>query len=208
MNIKKISAIAVFLEKRKSRIYVGKLYRKNNDFIFQYSDQYLHTEHIIPVGPDLPLTKKIHHAGKLFESLQDRLPSKENPAYGEYCQTMGISIDENDPLVLLATIGRRGPSSLIFEPIFSKEFTSKDVLRYRKWLGLTQREFASCFEFSKSTLIRIEHEKEFKNEVLKRLELYMKFPETACYQIIQNSGWLNDDKTKEILKKIKQEIFI
>lgn len=206
MNRKKISAISVFLEKRKSRVYVGKLYREKGDFIFQYSDQYLHMEHIIPVGPELSLTKQIYHSKNLFESFKDRIPSKENPAYGEYCESTGISIDENDPFVLLATIGRKGPSSLIFEPIFSKEFRGKDVLFYRKKLGLTQREFASCFEISKSSLIRIEHEKEFNNEAFKRLELYIKFPETSYFQILQNSGWLNDDKTKEVLKKLKEEI--
>ncbi|MCB1107049.1 MAG: hypothetical protein KDK76_03020, partial [Chlamydiia bacterium] len=51
----------------------------------------------------------------LFVPFLERIPSKNNPSYPEYCQSVGISVDEENVFVLLSTIGRRGPSSFIFE---------------------------------------------------------------------------------------------
>ena len=48
----------------------------------------------------------------------DRIPSKENPAYPDYCKSQGISVNETNPIILLIAIGKRGPSTFIFEPVF------------------------------------------------------------------------------------------
>ena len=58
LNKPKIEAVDVYLEKRKTREYVGRLSREGKKFIFIYNDSYLYKGKAIPLGPDLPLTKK------------------------------------------------------------------------------------------------------------------------------------------------------
>src|SRR2546428_10963427 len=108
----------VYTEGRKRRLYVGDLsYSVEGDkYRFEYDESYLHSPSAIQLGPDLALDKKIHvsEPGKLFLSFADRLPDPSNPAYQEYCVSQGISVDEKNPIILLGTIGRRGPSTFVF----------------------------------------------------------------------------------------------
>ena len=90
LNKPKIEAVDVYLEKRKTREYVGRLSREGKKFIFIYNDSYLYKGRAIPLGPDLPLTKKKFISETLFPSFEDRIPSKRNPAYPEYCKMVGI----------------------------------------------------------------------------------------------------------------------
>ena len=57
-------------------------------------------------------------------------------------------MDEKDPFILLATLGHKGPSCFIFEPLYQDSFSGADLLAFRKSLGISAREFAACFEFS------------------------------------------------------------
>lgn len=153
---KKITAVDVFLKKRKTREYVGQLSKENSFYIFTYDNLYLYADRSIPLGPDLPLTKKKFKSKNLFPSFLDRIPSKQNPAYNEYCKMVGISPSEKNTLVLLSTLGQKGPSSFIFSPAPTSAITHEDVINYRKSLKLTIREFSELFEFSPATIIRIE----------------------------------------------------
>lgn len=206
--IAKFKAIAVFLEKRKTRQYVGKLHflKKSNIFEFIYDDDYLYGKNTIPLGPEFPLTKRIHQSAKLFPSLQDRIPSKENAAYPEYCQAAGIAVNENNPIILLATIGKRGPSSFVFEPFYEDEFSVKDLTNFRHELGLTTREFALCFDLTHAALMRIEKEHSSGRELLKRIEIYQKFPEVAFSMVERYGGAINSEKKKKIIKLLKSKI--
>src|ERR1700692_4174096 len=112
--------VDVFLERRKTHLYVGQLRKEIDHYIFTYNDQYLHSRNIIPLGPEFPLTKKEFKSKKLFPSLEDRIPSKLNPAYLEYCQLLGIDPKETNLLILLSTIGKRGPSSFVFAPFYNR----------------------------------------------------------------------------------------
>src|SRR3990167_2011348 len=148
---KKINAVDVYLKKKKSRKYVGELYRKDDKFIFIYSDLYLYDEKSIPIGPDLPLSKKKFISNDLFHSFEDRIPSRNNPAYKEYCEMVGIKPSEKDPLTLVATLGQQGPSSFIFSPAQKSIITYEDIANFRKTLNLTVREFSDLFDFAPAT---------------------------------------------------------
>ena len=205
---KTLQAVEVYLKKRKTRVFVGKLYRGKGDFIFEYDQKYLYAKRVIPVGEELPLTSKIHHSKKLFPSFQDRIPSSQNPAYEEYCKSSGISKEEKDPLVLLVSIGKRGPSSFIFEPFFYQKFDGKDVCEFRKWLNLTQREFASCFDLPRSSLNKIEQMEESGKEIMKRLEIFVRFPKVALEQVQKRGGALSSKKRVIVENKLKKDKFL
>ncbi|HQB09873.1 MAG TPA: HipA N-terminal domain-containing protein, partial [bacterium] len=163
LKIDKITAIDVYAEFGKSRILVGRLHKIKDKFQFTYDRKYLKSEKKLSLGPEFPMTKIRFFSDSLFNSFKDRIPSKENPAYSEYCEKFGVSSDENNELILLATIGSRGPSSFVFEPVFDSEFTAVDLAAFRKKLKLSIRDFAILFDFSYATLNKIENGKKKKN---------------------------------------------
>ena len=148
----KIIGVDIFLEKRKTRLHVGVLEKINGKLVFTYDEDYFKAKNIIPLGPEFPLTQKQFISERLFPSIEDRIPSQQNPAYPEYCELMGVDPKERDPFILLSTIGKKGPSSFIFSPIFERKILVEDVMKFRELLGLTTREFATVFEFSQASL--------------------------------------------------------
>lgn len=201
----KIVGVDIFLEKRKTRVHVGILKRVNAKFIFAYDENYFKAKNVIPLGPEFPLTQREFSKEKLFSSLEDRIPSLQNPAYPEYCLAMGIDPEERDPMILLSTIGRKGPSSFIFYPIFERKLTAEDVIKYRESLGLTTREFSAIFEFSQSSLNALERNRILGSEILKRLEIILKFPAVALNFLLINGGYLIHEKWIKAINKIKEE---
>ena len=199
----KIAGVMVFLEKRTTRLYVGLLTKKGNMFHFEYDKKYLQKRGIIPLGPEMPFTKKSFESESLFIPFSDRIPSRENPAYPDYCKATGISTEEKDPLILLSSIAHRGPSSFIFEPLYADDFTSKDLLEFRNWLGLSVKEFAACFEFSPAAITRAELNQTTGREVLKRAELYAKYPKVALDQLRLHGGILHSSKQRKIEKLLR-----
>lgn len=190
----KIAGVLVFLEKKSSREYVGILKKIDGGFYFEYDMKYLKSKDVISLGPEMPLTKQTYKSTTLFVPFADRIPSKENPAYADYCRTTGISVNEINPLVLLSTIAHRGPSSFIFEPFYDECFTSEDFLNFRKNLGLTVKEFCICFGFSSAAVTRIELKQSSGREVLKRAEIYAHYPEVALDQIKRHGVFLHTSK--------------
>ena len=205
-------AVDVYLEKIKARELVGRLTYQDTNFIFTYSDKYLNNRRSIPLGPDLPLSKKEFASTQLFPTFKDRIPSRENPAYKEYCKMAGIDVSEKDPLILLSTIGSKGPSSFVFAPAFKTTFSNQDVERFRKLLRLTVREFGELFGYSPNTIYAIENNKSSGQDALKRLEIYYHFPEVALREILKNRFKINDEKNNYVeefflaLRLIKQII--
>ena len=177
-------AIDVYLEKQKTKQYVGRLQQEKRKFVFQYDEAYLHKNNPISLGPDLPLSKKKYTALKLFPSFADRIPSKQNPAYEEYCYSVGIKPSETNLLVLLATLGKKGPSSFTCVPVIEeKTFSSEQLKQFRKDLKLSIREFAGLFDVSAATIYRIENNKTSGKDALKRIGVYFKSPQTALDKI-------------------------
>lgn len=205
-NNPEVLAIDVFLERRKSREKVGRLTKIKTEgrplFEFKYSEDYLLKGNSIPLGPEFPLTQEEFNSRKLFPSFEDRIPSKKNPAYVEYCKAVGISPDETNPLILLSTIGRKGPSSFIFEAVKNFSELNQGIAEYRKRLGLTIREFAAIFGASTTSIQQIEHGKNKGKELIKRLNIYVQFPEVAKWEANNNRSKIHDDKYKELQKRL------
>ena len=203
----KLKSLSIYLERRSSRTYVGKLYREDNLYCFEYDKKYAYDKKSIPMGPDLPMIKRVHKSKTLFSSFVDRIPSRKNEAYPEYCQKFSISVDEEDEILLLSTIGRRGPSSFLFEGDWIVEYTSLDYSKFRKELGLTLREFASVFDVSISSLQKLEKKMESGREVLKRIEIYDRFPEVALFELKKSGKLIHSSKKEKVedflLEKIK-----
>lgn len=197
-----IESINIFLERRKIRQFVGNLIYDQGKFIFTYDDNYLKAKHIIPLGPEFRLTKRQFESTELFPSFEDRIPSKRNPAYPEYCHHMGIDPNENNKIILLATIGSKGPSSFIFVPVYKRLFTINDIVDFRKRLNLTTREFAQIFEISQVSLNALERQRSTGKDLLKKLELVVKFPEVAIYYLLHNGGVLQHKKRMHALGEL------
>lgn len=204
----KITGVIVFLKKRKTQTSVGRLYKIDEKFVFTYEDSYLNAKHSIALGPEFPLTQKKFSSDKLFPSLEDRIPSTQNPAYPEYCLAMGIDPDEQDSFILLSTVGSKGPSSFIFYPIFKRDISPKEVIEFRNMLGLTTREFSAVFEFSQNSLNALERGRRKGVEIIKRLDILLHFPDVALYFLLVNSGYLTHEKwvvASEKLQKLAQK---
>lgn len=198
----KINAVDVYLQKRKARKYVGKLFRKKNSYVFEYNDSYLYNAKSIPIGPDLPLTKKQFTSKNLFTSFEDRIPSSKNPAYNEYCKMVGLDPGEKDPLTLVALLGQKGPSSFVLGPAANPSITGIDIVSFRKKLRLTVREFSNLFDFSAATINRLEKNKTSGKDALKRLEIYLNNPKVAAKEIKKNKNKVSEEKIKFIFNNI------
>lgn len=203
-----MTGVDVYLEKRKQRLYVGCLEYNNasHEFIFKYASKYANRKDAIPLGPELGLLHLKHTSKDLFPSLYDRIPSQHNPAYKEYCQNQGIDVNEENPLILLCTIGRKGPSSFIFEPHYQEKVSSQIVADFRHKLGLTLREFSSCFQITYAYLNKYENGQMIGVQMKRHLEVLIQFPEVAYASIERYGGMLQDEKRKYALDYLKHQI--
>lgn len=194
--------LKIFHEGRKRRIYVGELiYVKEKDkFELIYDQKYTHSKNAIPIAPNLSLFKIRHESekGKLFPAFVDRIPDKSNPAYKDYCRAEGISPKEKKAIILLGSIGRRGPSSFVFEPVYTVEFSAKNILEFREKLSISQQDLADAFDVSRLTLLKIETGKSKDASTLKRLQIYFEFPDVALWQLKQTGGKIH----REVLGKL------
>jgi len=198
------SQLKIFHESRKRRILVGELiYDKENDrYQLIYDKNYTHSKNAIPISPDLDLFKLRHQSekGKLFPSFIDRIPDKSNPAYNDYCKAQGISPAEKNPIILLGSIGKRGPSSFIFEPVYHSEFDSSDIINLREQLQITQHDLAKALDISQTTLQRIEAGVSSNPNTLKYMQILLKFPEVALWQLKQTGNQVHKDVSTKLIK--------
>jgi HipA-like protein len=184
--VKDQNKLLVYIEGRKRKQFVGLLHYdlKEDNYIFTYEKKYLTNNTSIPLGPDIPLTKVKHESqGKLFPSFIDRIPSKRNPAYEDYCAQQGISPKEKNPIILLGAIGRRGPSSFVFEPEYCDEFNvQKEITIFRKTLNLSLNDLALAFNMNVLTLQRVEKGKTHDPNIYALLKIYLTTP--GCFEEI------------------------
>ncbi len=201
--------LKIFHESRKRRILVGELiYNKEKDrYELIYDKNYAHSKNAIPISPILDLFKLHHHSkkGTLFPSLMDRIPDKSNPAYSDYCKAQGISTTEKNPIILLGTIGKRGPSSFIFEPVYKSEFNSNDIINLREQLQITQHDLAKALDISQTTLQRIEAGVSSDLNTLKYMQILLKFPEVALWQLKQTGNQVHKDVATKLLKYFQEK---
>lgn len=200
--------LRIFHEGNKRRIFVGELLYIQEHYELTYDQNYAQSKNAIPIAPNLDLFKKKHVSKKneLFPVFMDRIPLKTNPAYEDYCYTQGISPDENNPIVLLGTIGKRGPSSFIFEPVYESVFTTIDLVKIRKDLELSQHDLAEAFEINKNTLQRIESGKSKDINSLKLLQIYLTFPEVALWQLKQSGGKIHNQSLAKLITYFENQL--
>jgi len=196
--------LQIFHEGRKRRIFVGDLIynSKTNRYELIYDKKYIRSKNAIPIGAELSLFK-IHHESeknKLFPSMQDRIPDKSNPAYKDYCHSQGISPSEKNPIILLGAIGKRGPSSFIFEPVYRSYFDYNEIVKLRTELDISQDDLAKAFEIRKSTLQRIEAGVSKEFNTLKRIQILFEFPEVALWQLKQSGGNIHGKVLNKLIK--------
>ena len=186
----------VFFESRKRRVFVGTLRwdSSKNFFEFKYDPKYASSKKAIPVGRELDLFKKIHTSrGKLFPSFTDRIPSRQNPAYEDYCRSQGVSVEEKNPIILLISIGRKGPSTFIFEPIVKNEFGIEEIKSFRKKLDISINDMAMAFDLNQVTLQRLETGKKADIGTTRRIQIYLTFPKVSMWQLSLTRGRLHSD---------------
>ncbi len=205
----KYKALDFYLERRKTRQYVGRLSRKRGKFVFEYNTAYLYSENPVSIGPDLPLKKARHISLTLFPSFADRIPSRKNPAYEEYCHDVGLSPFEKDTLVLLSAFGKKSPiTPFVCEPVREqKECSAEELRSFRKSLGLSIREFALLFDMSQASIYRTENNKTTGRDILKKLAVFIKYPKMALHKV-QNNPSLNEFKRKRAENFLRSKIQI
>ena len=194
----------IFHESRKKRIFVGELiYVKDKDrYELIYDKHYAHSKRAIPISPRLDLFKSRHKSerGEMFPAFLDRIPEKNNPAYVEYCKAEGISSKEKNVIVLLGSIGKRGPSNFVFEPVYYSEFSIQDIIEMRKQLQISQDDFAAAFNINRLTLFKIEAGKSKDTNTLKLLEIYWKFPDIALWQLKLFGGRIHKNTLNTLIQ--------
>jgi len=186
----------VYDEGRKRRTLVGTLEwaEEKNLFEFKYDPKYARSKNAIPLGKELDLFKKISTSeGKLFPSFADRIPSKENPAYTDYCRSQGISVEEQNPIILLVSIGRRGPSTFVFEPVQKNDFNIETLKSFRKELNISINDMALAFELNQPTLQRMESGKHVEISTIRRVQIYLTFPKVALWQLSFSVGKIHTE---------------
>lgn len=204
-SLQHIVGVDVFLERFQTRIHVGKLENQKGQFHFTYDLNYLKAKNIFPLGPEFPLTRQEFFSKDLFPSFADRLPDPDNPAYPDYCASAGVAPEITDPIILLSTIGKKGPSSFIFEPIYKDTFIYEDCEKLREQLGLSLQDFAHLFDVSLSILHKMKVGESNGKEVLKRLEHYVRSPELLDIQIKRNMHLLHEKKQREVMFCLLQQ---
>jgi len=189
--------IAVFSQTKGARTKVGILSRVGEKYRFEYDKTYQHSKGAVALGPEFELWKDAFTSTKLFPSLADRIPSKNNPAYVDYCKQWNISQEEADPFILLTTIGRRGPSTFVFEAL-PEDYGAEDIKRFRDKLGLNQREFARLFNISQVTLSGLELGKTKNGTLLLLIKLCAEVPEALQWLLKERGYYLHDNKRAKI----------
>ena len=150
--------LKVYAEVRKQRIYVGLLeyLKERKSYRFTYDSAYLDSAAPLALGVDLPCSRKVHESDALFLSFVDRIPSRENPAYRDYCRQRRIPEDETNEIILLGAIGTRGPSCFIFELIWHCNFdVVAEFNALRRETGLSLNTLSKAFNLNYATLHRL-----------------------------------------------------
>jgi HipA-like protein len=194
----KIIALDVFIDGRSRREFVGRLTFQNDNYIFEYDKGYISSRNALEIGPDLLKTQRIFKQKELFRSFEDRIPSRDNPAYEDYCRAAGIEITETNKLVLLSRIGKRGPSSFIFEPEY-QYYTPDDAKKFRERLELSTREFADLLGVTQTSIARLENNHTTGKEILKIIELAEFCSSALLYFIEKNGKYLHTKQQERLL---------
>ena len=196
----KIEEINIYSQTQTKRTFVGKLWREGKKYFFEYGKSYKKLRNALPLGPELPLWKGRVSSNTLFLAVSDRIPSKNNPAYKDYCREWGVSENEKDVFILLTTIARRGPSTFVFEAASKSEYAASQLKDFRTRLGLTQSDFEALFNISHMTLSRLEAGKSKNDFYIRYFELFNEVPQALAWMLEKRGQFLHDEKRTRLLK--------
>ncbi len=204
----KQNELEIYAETRKQRMFVGTLEfnKKQNRYILTYDKKYVVWKNAIPLGPELKLGRKPIYSDskKLFPSLLDRVPSKNNPAYEEYCVSQGISPKERNKIILLGTIGTRGPSTFIFELVPDiDQLVRVEIAKIRKTTGVSISELAKALDLNYATFFKTISGKITDNNAQTILKILMGEPKALQFQIHLNSRKIHRDTFDSLMKYSK-----
>jgi HipA-like protein len=198
--------INVFSQTNENRILVGILWQEKNEYCFQYNPAYIKLKSSIPLGVELPkYSTGIFRSKEFFPSLADRIPSRQNSEYPRYCQQWNIPLNEHDPLILISTIGNRGPSSFLFRKAEDELITGNDIRSFRKQLGLSIREFAVFLDFQPATILKTEKGSLKSTMLLRLCELFINVPVALNHQLHLRGQFLHDNKIIKIKEYLKRK---
>lgn len=193
-----IHEISVFSQTKSKRDYVGRLWRENGRFHFEYDRRYQRHKGAVGLGPEFPLHQKNFSNVEIFPSLADRIPSRQNPAYPDYCAQWGIDVEESDPIVLLRTIGRRGPSTFIFESTI-QIVNGNTIQKFREQHGLNQREFAALLGLPQFTVGKLEKGLVRSIPIMTYVEICMEVPQALKWLVEKRGQYIHDEKCDKII---------
>lgn len=186
--------INIWSQLKSKRVFVGTLLQKEGSYFFEYDQRYRLLRNAIPLGPELPLLKKCFSSKTMFSIFMDRIPSKENPSYADYCRQWGLSPNEKDVFVLLTTIGRRGPSTFVFEPGVEERYGIDEIKKFREKLTLNQRDFSSLFGLNQATFARLETGKTENALILDYIKLCEQVPQALKWLVEKRGQYIHDEK--------------
>jgi len=195
--------VNVFSQGKNNRVLVGRLWR-DKKYAFQYDPHYLKMRTALALGPELPLQYAPYYSKMLFSLLEERIPSTQNPAYADYCREWGIDPGEKDPLILLTTIGHRGPSSFLFRQAPEDKFDHQALRKFRQQLGLSTRELALLLDTDQTTLTKTEMSQLASTQLLRFCALLSHVPSALEFQLDQRGQFLHDHKIAKIKKMINR----
>ncbi len=112
-------------------------------------------------------------------------------------------MDESNPIILLISIGKRGPSTFIFEPIYKINFDPLSIRKFRELLQISIHEFSIAFDFNPPTIQRLESGKKYDLGTARRVQIYLEFPKVSLWQIELNSGKIHHETYHKLLAYFK-----
>lgn len=107
--------VAVIFENRKKRELVGELTHVRSKWVFQYDKKW--EKKGISLDMELPITGKPVVSKFMPEFFAERIPPKESGTFTTYAKIWGLTEELSDPMALLVTLGHRGPSNYVFDPV-------------------------------------------------------------------------------------------
>ena len=109
-------SILIYNQSGIEKELVGELKEIHKDsYEFTYSKEWLKLPYGVDIDNELPVDKGVLTFKELPAFFKARIPEETNSFREKLLIEFGLSPKETDPLKLLATVGRKGGSTLILE---------------------------------------------------------------------------------------------
>lgn len=112
---------------------------------------------------------------------------------------------KKNPIILLGSIGKKGPSSFIFESVYEDDFTGIDLIKIRESLDISQHDLAQAFGLSEITLKKIESGKSKDPNTLRLIQIFFTFPESGLWQLRKTGMRVHSSVLSKLIKYFLNE---